>query len=154
MLEYIVLGLCACIGYYYKDTIIRKSKKLNQLITNYKREEPNKWYIYYVTKSLKLILKCTYIDLINYLMTVRFKKYICIPFMYGGNLVMTVIRVNSGPKKDIEYGYIDEIREDELISCLAGVNRDFSGYPESLLEFGNTIRYKFFGEDEVILYIN
>jgi hypothetical protein len=56
-----------------------------------------------------------------------------------------------GPKTNLEYGFIDEIQNDELISTLGGMHRNFSGYTESLFEFGNIIRYKYEGQDEIIL---
>jgi len=102
-------------------------------------------------KSICISIKCFLIDLYHYYTSFRSSRFLFVKYIYGGNINIQIISNRPGPKTYLEYGFIDEVRMDEVVSMLAGNNRNFSGHPESLFEFGNRIRYKFFDENEVIM---
>ena len=138
-------------GIYHYKLLKKKYDKFFQLVRNYRREEPQTYYIQSLYKSFYLGMKCAIIDLYHYLTSVRLKNFIFIKHIHGGKLHISIIPIVNGPKKDLEYAYIDEVRSDAFVSDLYGINKNFSNCPESLLEFGNCIRYKFYDANEIII---
>ena len=135
----------------YINPILKKIKKFHQLAKNFQnRNQSNYWVVSYL-KSFYLICHCGLLDLYHIMTSFRTEKFTFIKYIQGGKICISIIDNKSGPKKNLEYGYIDQIPMDDLILMMAGPNRDFYGHKEALLEFGNHIRYKFDEDDEVIL---
>ena len=135
---------------YYQKEIRVKAKKFHSIAKNYKYQTRENWLICY-GKSAYLVGKCGLIDFYNSCTAIYTKRFIFVKYIHGGNIYISIIPNKFGPKTNLEYGYIDEIRNDELLSTLAGMHRNFSGYHDALFDFGNTIRYKYEGQDEIIL---
>jgi hypothetical protein len=145
---------CCLIGFglwYYKPILV-KLKKFHQVAENFQIRNPSEMWLVSYAKSFQLVIRCYLFDMYHSMTSIHTKKFTFIKYIQGGNICVSIIPNKSGPKKNLEYGYIDGKRMDDLILMLAGQLRDFSGHNESLLEFGNTIRYKFESEPEVILY--
>jgi len=137
--------------FLYRKPILKRIDKLNQLAKNFKNRNPSETWLFSYLKSLYLVLKCGLFDLYHVMTSFRTDKFTFIKYIQGGNICISIVKNKSGPKKNLEYGYINEIRMDEFILMMSGPNRDFYGCKEALLEFGNIIRYKFDQDDEVIL---
>ena len=136
---------------YYRKFLKRKYDKFCQLVRNYRKEEPHTYYLTSLYKSFYLVLKCACVDTYHYFTSVRLSNFIFIKHIHGGNTHVCIIPIVNGPKTGLEYAYIDEVRQDDFVSYLYGVNKDFSNCPECLLEFGNKIRYKFYDKEEMTL---
>jgi len=139
------------LGVYHRKNLKKRYDKFFQLVRNYRLEEPHTYYVQSLYKSFYLGMKCALVDLYHYLTSVRLKNFIFVKYVHGGKLHMSIIPIVPGPKKELEYAYIDEVRNDAFISSLYGMNKNFSNCPESLLEFGNCIRYKFYDANEIVL---
>ena len=150
---FLLMGMSILLGtiYYHRNYLCNKLKRFNNLTNEIVNQYPNDYYLYSLYKSLCIVTKRNYNDLYNHFTVVRINKFLFIKYINGGNVHTSICLIQSGPKKMLEYGYIDDQREDELFNILLGVNKDFSGHPEALLELGQQIRYKFYQEDEIIL---
>jgi hypothetical protein len=145
----IIVGIISIIStVYVLPMCINKGKKFNSLVNTYRQKDPSMYYIQAIWKAFMLVLKCVSIDIYRTMTSFHTNKFVFIKYVHGANMYVKIVPVKNGPKQELEYGYIDGERNDELITILAGQQRDFSGHPESLLEFGNVIRYKFDGEEE------
>jgi hypothetical protein len=143
---YLILLFILCVA--FQPTVRSKVKKFNNLAKQY-RDHNKIGLIPSYGKAFYLVSKCTVIDLYQSYTSFYTRKFTFIKYIHGGNLYVSIISNKTGPKPTLEYGYIDEIRQDEIILMLSGINRDFSGVPDSLLEFGNTIRYKYSDQEEI-----
>ena len=145
----IVIGAALLYSLYHRNYISTKLSKLKSVAKGYKERDPSQsWFMSY-GKALVLIFKCKCIDIYNSFTSINTKRFTFVKYIQGGNVCLAIIPNKNGPKPHLEYGYIDDVRVDELIKILSGSNRDFSGQKNALFEFGNTIRYKFSDEDEV-----
>jgi hypothetical protein len=137
-----------CVALYLKrEWIQKKSNNFSKLIRSFKDE--SRLVAFY--KSTCIIIKCFFIDLYHSFTSYRTSRFLFVKHVMGGNVSIVILPIQNGPKASLEYAFIDGKRMDEIVSVLAGPHRDFSGYPESLLEFGNHIRFKFSEHEEVIL---
>jgi hypothetical protein len=147
VLGIIGLGVTA----FYSKTIYRKLNKFKNLVEQYQKRDnttrlPTAFYL-----ALCLVIKCWCMDIYHGMTSFSTKKFVFIKYVQGGNLSLAILPIKSGPKSNLEYAYVDGKSEMDMVSCLAGLKRDFSGHPEALLEFGNHIRYKFMDQDECII---
>jgi len=136
---------------YYKSFYYKKIQKFSNLMDQYIYEDPDISYYNAFYKSINLVIKTNYYDLYQSYTSFKTKKYIFTKIFYGGNKTIIITPITTGPKKNLEYGYIDNKRMDNFFTFLLGINKDFSGYNKVLLEFGNEIRYKFMDEEEIKL---
>jgi hypothetical protein len=151
MFYYIVLIAMGSLAVYHRTVIKKKIKKYNDLVQHFSYEDPTSYRIVCMYKATRLIVKCYLYDLYNYYTTFRTDRYMFIKVIHGGTTTFLITPVKKGPKHHLEYGYIDHVRQDSIFHAVMGVNKDFNGYPDVLLEFGNHIRYKFYGSEEIIL---
>lgn len=135
--------------FYHRKYISLKFSKLKSIAQGYKNTNPSHSWFFSYGKALFLVGKCACIDIYHSMTSFHTKRYTFVKYIQGGNICVAIIPNKNGPKSNLEYGYIDDVRMDELITLLAGTQRDFSGHPNALLEFGNKIRYKFEDKDEV-----
>lgn len=151
MLFTILIGSIVSGMFYYRKFLKRKYDKFFQLVRNYRMEEPQTYYITSLYKSVRLVIKCACIDTYHHFTSIKLSNYVFIKHVHGGALHLSIIPISNGPKPDIEYAYIDGVRNDEFVCYMYGINKNFSNCPESLLEFGNCVRYKIYDQAEVIL---
>jgi len=133
-----------------KPNVRNKVKKFHNLAKQYHEHNKINWISCY-GKALYLVGKCEVIDLYQSYTSFYTKRYTFIKYIHGGNVYFSIIPNKTGPKPNLEYAYIDDVRQDQFVSILSGMNRNFSGAPESLLEFGDIIRYKYSDQDEIII---
>ena len=144
-----VLGCISLgLGIYYYKLIQSKTKKFNELVKNYRARNSLMMAIYL---SVCVNIKCMFLDIYHYMSSFSSKKYVFVKYVQGGNLSLAILPIQSGPRPDLEYAYIDNERSDDIVVALMGHRCDFSGRPDALLEFGNHIRFKFLDQEECIL---
>ncbi len=147
MLFVLAIASVACLIYLKREVLQKKADNFSKLVRSFKNES----YGVALYKSTCIIIKCFFIDLYHSFTSYRASRFLFVKHFMGGNLSIVILPIHNGPKVSLEYAYIEGKRMDELVTMLAGPNRDFSGYPESLLEFGNHVRFKFAEQEEVIL---
>jgi hypothetical protein len=135
----------------YKNTISLKCKKYKSLVRSYREQDPTMYFITACIKAFMLIIHCSLLSFYQSHTSITIPNYVLVKYVWGGKYYNHTIPIRKGPKPELEYGYIDHIPMTEVIGQLSGLQRDFSGHPEMLLEFGNHIRYKFADRDEIIL---
>lgn len=74
-----------------------------------------------------------------------------VKLLHGGSIYLLPIVHRHGPKKRLEYAYFGDERHDNVLKMLAGPHRDFNGHPDILLHLASKVRYKYRGEDEIIV---
>ena len=146
-----LLGAFFMFTLYHAPQIINKATKFKSLVSSFRNKEPKMYFIIAVIKAFMLICKCFCVDLYHSMTSFHTNKYLFIKYVHGGNTHLKISPVKNGPKKSLEYGYIDNVRNDDLLIILAGQQRDFSDCRDALFEFGNEIRYKFMDEDEICM---
>ena len=145
----LLLGVTSVAIIYNHASLKVQWGKYKSVVKSYRDQNISTFQSY--TKAAWLIGKCYCVDWYHLLTSIRSSRYLFVKYVNGGNISITILPVRNGPKSSLEYAYIDDERMDELVTILAGQSRDFSGQPQALLEFGDIIRYKFEGQDEVIL---
>ena len=147
-----VLGVLTLgVTVYYSRTIYKKVNKFNSLVQQYRNRDTSTYLHTAIYLTLCLVVKCACVDIYHSITSYSTKKFVFIKYIQGGNLSLAILPIKFGPKPTLEYAYIDDIPELDLVVTLAGHKRDFSGHPEALLEFGKHIRYKFMDQDECII---
>lgn len=135
--------------YKYFNKITTAYRKYNKLVSTFQYRYPDMWLVMAYIKALKLILYTKWILFYQYMTSVTLQQVTIVKYVIGGNYEYHLIKHRKGPRKHIEYAYIDEIPYTELVQSLAGIHNDFSGNHEWLLELGNCVRYKFYDEEEI-----
>ncbi len=135
--------------FYHRKYISSKLSKLKSVAQGYKDRNPSHSWLFSYGKALFLVAKCACIDIYHSMTSFHTRRFTFVKYIQGGNICIAIIPNKNGPKSNLEYGYIDDVRMDELITFLSGAHRDFSGQPNALLEFGDKIRYKFENSEEV-----
>jgi hypothetical protein len=144
-----VTCVLSVIGYKYNKSISRSWDKYCAVVRMYKTRYPDMYKVTANLKAIELIIRTKLLLFYQWMTSLNCSSFYLTKYVMGGQYYFHVIKIKKGPGKNIEYGFIDNIDRTELIQRLAGINCDFSGQPDILFEFGNSIRYKIDNQDEI-----
>lgn len=149
MLGWIVSILSGAYLVYHRDYIKEKIRKFKSLVESY--HEQTKSYTTSIYKASSVVLRTNYLEWVCHLTTIKEHQYSMVKLLHGGSIYLLPIVHRHGPKKRLEYAYFGDERHDTVLKMLAGPHRDFNGHPDILLHLANKVRYKFRGEEEIVV---
>lgn len=126
-----------------------KFRKFKSLVGSY--HDRNNSYPSSLYKAMSVVIRTNYLEWVSHLTTIKEPQYSLVKLMHGGSIYLLPILHHHGPKKKLEYAYFGNERHDVVLKMLAGPNRDFNGHPDILLHLAHKVRYKYIGEEEIIV---